>query len=197
MGNKSSRGGGGSALGDLGPAVARQAKFEGFAVANVHLISGVMKKANEDHSIPGKERRHRTAFKLEAMVGVVRHMHALAKPQGKVFILGDFNLLENQIAQLLPQACMASDMQKYQAICYQGADPEKRRDWIMSNGPVDFVGAPFQASDNAHFAVVGKGTTDLAEIDVGAPDVAHETVATETSSPAAGAAADDESQDAE
>jgi len=152
----------------------------------VHLISGTYKGKNEDHSIPGKTADKRNTFKQSAMLGVFRRWAALAEPQGEVtavakrfVVMGDFNMLEDNVTNLTAQASRLLGEEPIQAICCDDEDGTKRRDWILANGEVIFVESPVRAKDDAHLAVVGRtvlGSAPAASIAAPTRDTAVEEV---------------------
>ena len=138
--------------------------FADFWLANVHIISGSFKSDQEKHMIPGKGPDARNAFKASAKRGVVKHLAALAKPQGqrsgalsggtRFYVAGDLNMLEDSMVAFCG-AVSIEFQQSIEAITHS-EEATKRRDWIVSNGPLVFRKSPTMAHDQSHFAIVGQ-----------------------------------------
>ena len=148
--------------------------FADFWLANVHIISGSFKSDQEKHMIPGKSPDDRNAFKVSAMRGVVKRLAALAKPKGqrsgalakpqgqrsggtRFYVAGDLNMLEDSMVAF----CGAASIEFQQSIeaITHSEEATKRRDWIVSNGPLVFVKSPTMmvvAHDKSHYAIVGQ-----------------------------------------
>ncbi len=122
----------------------------------MHIIAGKYSSATERHSIPGHKPAARSQFKKTAGLGVLRRLHALASSQGKVvrwYAAGDFNMLEDDVGAMCTQAATETSSAVH-CVCFRNAVPDKRRDWVISNSPLEFVESPALAKDNAHHAIV-------------------------------------------
>ena len=78
-------------------------------VANVHIVAGTFKSKlghrEEDHAIPGKSPDKRENFKLGAVTGVIMAVDELmGDGRGNWFVVGDLNLVSDQVDRLLKHA---------------------------------------------------------------------------------------------